>query len=140
MRVIVTDCDGVLTDNKVPRRFSIADGHIPEGYKVIILTSAADTADMTIRMDQLGIEIVQTDRKRKFETLVWICAREKISIEEVVYIGDDPIDVDCMKAAGLSMAPKDATREAKRAADRVLKTKGGEGVLREVFELIERSK
>lgn len=138
MHLLITDCDGVLTDNKIPRRFSISDGYIPDDYKVLILTSAKDITETEHRAATLGIEVIQANREGKLDKLLEICKRENKSIHEVIYIGDDLQDVGCLRQAGLSFAPKDATRQARKAAGIVLKTKGGDGVLKEVFSIIER--
>ena len=139
IKLLVTDCDGVLTDGKIPRRFSIFDGDIPEGIKVIILTAAKEISDIKKRADSLGLQVIQvTSAGGKYEELHNICKENELSILEAAYIGDDLADVECLRYAGFSMAPRDARRSARKAAGKVLRTNGGDGVLREAFKIIKR--
>jgi 3-deoxy-D-manno-octulosonate 8-phosphate phosphatase (KDO 8-P phosphatase) len=51
-------------------------------------------------------------------------------------MGDDEPDIPMFEATGLSACPADAVPAARRAADVVLRTKGGDGAVRELVELI----
>ena len=55
---------------------------------------------------------------------------------EIAYIGDDVNDLELMKKVGFSATPNDGTFLAKNIADYVCNCKGGEGVLREIADLI----
>ena len=55
---------------------------------------------------------------------------------QVAYVGDDLIDLGIMKNCGLSAAPSDAPVYVQDHANIVCKGKGGEGVVREVADLI----
>ena len=61
---------------------------------------------------------------------------EHISSEEVSYIGDDIIDLKAIVKCGLGVAPFDGVEYVKAQADLVTAAKGGEGVVREVADLI----
>ena len=138
IKLLVTDCDGVLTDGKIPRRFSIFDGRLPVNYPVVIFTSAVEIKDITERTTSLGIEVIHTAEEGKFSALYNLCEKLSISIKNVAYIGDDIDDVSCLAKAGFSLTPRDAQKEAKLIADKVLRTKGGDGVLREVIKIIDK--
>jgi 3-deoxy-D-manno-octulosonate 8-phosphate phosphatase (KDO 8-P phosphatase) len=55
-------------------------------------------------------------------------------------MGDDLNDLGCLERAGLAICPKDAVPEARRAAHLVTAAKGGRGAVRQVCELILKSK
>ena len=52
------------------------------------------------------------------------------------YIGDDLYDVEAIKAVGWGCCPADGRPQAREAADYVTKAKGGEGVIREIADMI----
>ena len=54
----------------------------------------------------------------------------------MAYIGDDINDLEILKQVGFSACPKDGVSIIKKNSDYVCKSKGGEGVLREVADLI----
>ena len=55
---------------------------------------------------------------------------------EIAYIGDDVNDLELMKNVGFSATPNDGIFLAKNIADYVCDCKGGEGVLREIANMI----
>jgi 3-deoxy-D-manno-octulosonate 8-phosphate phosphatase (KDO 8-P phosphatase) len=59
--------------------------------------------------------------------------------EDICYAGDEMIDLGIMKRVGFSVAPSDASMEAKGVAHYVTKAGGGKGVVREIAELILRA-
>ncbi len=59
--------------------------------------------------------------------------------EEVAYIGDDLPDLSAIKMCGFSACPSDACSEVLDAVDHVSSKRGGDGVIREIAELILRS-
>ena len=56
------------------------------------------------------------------------------------FIGNDINDLDCIKSAGIGVAVADSYKLALEIADYVTKKKGGEGVVREVVDLILKRK
>ena len=60
--------------------------------------------------------------------------------EQVCYIGDDLPDIAVMRRVALAVAPADAAFDAQEAAGWIMRSKGGEGVLRELIERLMRSK
>ena len=65
-----------------------------------------------------------------------IMQKEKLSAEEIAYIGDDYNDLKIMKNVGLSGAPKDAAEEVLKIADFISIQNGGEGAVRDFVEFI----
>ena len=56
--------------------------------------------------------------------------------ENIAYIGDDINDQKIMQKVGLSFTPHDGMKIIKKNVDYICKMKGGEGVFREVADLI----
>jgi len=144
---LVMDFDGVLTDNRVSVdqdgresvQCSRADGMGLEllrkvGLPLLVLSKeenpvvAARCKKLRVRCEQ-GIEA-------KLPALHAYCAELGIALENVVYVGNDINDLECLRAVGCGVAVADAHPEALSAARLVLAAKGGEGAVRELCEMI----
>lgn len=148
IKLVVTDCDGVLTDGGMYytekgdelKKFNTKDGmglqRLKEaGIKRGIITGE-DTQIVVNRAEKLKLDYLYRGVKDKFSVLQEIVEREGITLNETAYIGDDCNDLECIREAGLGIAVADAVYEVREAADYVLKTKGGSGAVREAVELI----
>ena len=147
--LIICDFDGVLTDNRVwvdqdgretvaayrsdsPRVHELRQ----RGIEVMIISSEANTV-VAARAKKMGVEAIHgVGLQDKGRVMRDVLAKKNIKAENVVYIGNDLNDLPCFEVAGWSVAVADAFPEVIRAADYVLKTRGGHGALREVCDLI----
>ncbi len=152
IKLIVTDFDGVITDNRVwtdqhgnetvvaSRSDSM---HIRElrsrGIPVVILSSEPNPV-VQARASKMGeVEVVQgIDIKGKGEALHRLLAQKGIDPGHVVYIGNDLNDLPCFEIAGWAAAVADSYPPVRRAADYVLNATGGHGALREVCDMVLR--
>ena len=57
-----------------------------------------------------------------------------ISYDEVLYIGDDMNDFDCMKKCSYKACPNDESIEIKKISNYVSLKNGGEGAVRDIIE------
>ena len=73
------------------------------------------------------------DKRARLEA---VRRRLGLSRAETAAIGDDEPDIPMFEATGFSACPADAVAAARRAADVVLRSKGGDGAVRELVELI----
>lgn len=89
---------------------------------------------------EVGVEYLYQNCMRKMDAMKEIMAKAGVSAEEILYIGDDLIDIPVLKAAGIGVCPADSPEEIKKAADYTSPLPGGKGVLREVAELVLKSK
>ncbi len=148
IKLLITDCDGVLTDGGMYyaesgdelKKFNTRDGmglqRLREaGVKRGIITGE-DTQIVVDRAEKLKLDYLYKGVKDKLSVLKEIAKKEGIPMSQVAYIGDDRNDLECIRAAGLGMAVADAVDEVKKAADHVLKTRGGYGAVREAAEFI----
>lgn len=153
IKLLITDCDGVLTDGGVyygengedQKRFNIRDGM---GVERLRKLAGIDTAIMTgekspsvvMRAEKLNITELHLYVKDKPDVLKGILSRLNLKAEEVAYIGDDYNDAEVMKMAGLTAGPSDALPGIKAQVDYICQAKGGEGCFREFAELIIEAK
>ena len=152
IKAIFFDVDGVLTDGKIIyddngkeiKTFHVKDGLIISYLKKAgILTGAIsgrESAAVTRRCAELKIDFCHqgiVDKAMVFEKLL---AHYKLKSKEVVFIGDDINDLPVFKLAGLAVCPSDTYTYIKDRTDLVTDAKGGEGVLREVADLVLEAK
>ncbi len=152
IKYVIVDIHGVLTDNtlyytddgKKSEAFSLHDrlgfrALMESGIKVAFLTSKISRAD-----EQMGkiYGIPQEMLWGSSAKMSLLDEKQKelqFTDEDFCYIGDEMIDLGMMKRAKFSVAPSDASLEAKGVADYVTKAGGGRGVIRELAELILRA-
>ena len=147
-KMFLTDCDGCLTDagmyysekgdelKKFNTRDGVAFRLLRENGIITGMITGEDVALNKRRCEKLKIDVLAQGCVDKLSTINRLCATYKVRPEEVVYIGDDLADIDAIAAVGLGCAPADACAKAREAAKYVTKTKGGEGVIREVTDMI----
>lgn len=152
IRLVITDVDGVLTDGgmyytakgDVIKKFHVRDGMGVTLLRKINIPTIIVTKEQTLMVRQwtrrMKIKKLFDGVKEKEKILEQICSEFNVRQNEVAYIGDDINDVGLLKIVGFSAVPNDAMPIAKNNSDYVCKKKGGEGVLREVVEIILSAK
>ena len=73
------------------------------------------------------------DKYSVFEKLLTF---HKLKRKQVAYVGDDINDLKILRSCGLSACPADALKYVQTRVDLVTEARGGEGVVREVSDLI----
>ena len=149
IQLLITDCDGVLTDNGVyysetgetTKRFSIRDGMGVErlrtlaGVETSIMTGE-NSKSVYKRAEKLKIKFLYQDVKDKFALLPEVMRATGLQPQQIAYIGDDINDVEIMQQIGFSATPVDGMTFTKEIVNYICKEKGGYGAFREVAELI----
>ena len=152
IKLFLCDVDGVLTDGSIFiggqnefKRFNIRDGlgivlARRAGLKVGWV-SARPSAATNLRADEWKVDFLvqQGDSTGKTAAIENLLAREKLSWDEICFVGDDIIDLGPLTRAGLAVAVGDGVAEAQAAAHYVTKNPGGRGAVREAVELILRA-
>lgn len=146
IRGFVFDVDGVLSPDMVPidiygapaRMANVKDGYalhlaVKLGYNIAIITGA-DTEAVRMRYTILGINDIFMKAGEKLPVLQKWMSKRGLATEEIAYCGDDVPDLLCLRHAGLSIAPADASPDAKEAAKYVSTIAGGHGIARELIE------
>ena len=60
----------------------------------------------------------------------------RLEKEQVLYMGDDMPDLECLKMAGLASCPADAVPEIKEVAHYISPLNGGNGCVRDIIEKV----
>jgi len=152
INTFVFDVDGVLTDGKVllessgamTRTMSTRDGYIiqralQKGYNICIIT-LGNSIMVEKRMNFLGVNDVFSSVENKLDTLNSYCESKNISLKNVLYMGDDMPDLDCIKAVNIGTCPKDAVPEVREVSDYISHVNGGNGSVRDVMEQVLKVK
>lgn len=146
IKLVLTDIDGVLTDNKyffwegeLYRTFNVKDGLAFELLKTGGIETGIITAKISKqaerRFKELGVKFYYEGVQNKLTALEEILGKG-YSLEEIGYIGDDLPDIQILKKVGFSACPKDACKEVKEIVNYVSDKNGGEGVFRDVAEYV----
>jgi 3-deoxy-D-manno-octulosonate 8-phosphate phosphatase (KDO 8-P phosphatase) len=148
LRLVLSDCDGVLTDGSVYvsgqgeelKRFSLRDGMGVErlregGVETAILTRERSPI-VAARAAKLGVLLFDGVRDKQ-EALSRILAEERLAGAQVAYIGDDTNDLGILERlgeAGLTGAPADAQQAVLDLVHYRCRSEGGRGAFREFAE------
>jgi len=149
IKLLLTDCDGVLTDAGVYygesgeqlKKFNIRDGMAVERMRNLAnIETGIITGELSPsvkkRAEKLKITELHLGSKDKPAVLKEILERLQLSASEVAYIGDDSNDLTVMDLVGITAAPADALSFVKEKVDYICEAKGGEGAFREFAELL----
>ncbi|MDX2018320.1 MAG: HAD hydrolase family protein [Planctomycetota bacterium] len=152
IRLLILDVDGVLTDGAITldadgreiKSFSVRDGL---GLKVwhklglhSAIISGRNSPIVAKRAETLGIGMVFQGSHDKLPALAEAMKRTGATRDEVAYVGDDWPDAPIFAAVGLPIAVADAEPSVKSLARLVTHRPGGRGAVREVIELLLKSR
>ena len=148
IKLIIYDFDGVMTDNtaylsqdgvesvRVHRGDGLAVGLFRgKGMKQVIVSTETNSV-VSARGKKLQIPVYQGIGNKK-ETVQTISEDLKISLVDMAYIGNDTNDFEAMMQVGLRICPADAEPEIKDIAHIITTTNGGQGVIRELYRMIQ---
>lgn len=154
VKLVLTDCDGVLTDAGVYysergeelKRFSLRDGMGVELLRDSGLGTAIITRERSLvvqkRAEKLKLPFLFEGVRDKHAHLPEIMRATGFSAGELAYIGDDvndlPIMVEIAERGGLIAAPADAIDQVTKVVHYRTKAFGGFGAFREFADLILR--
>ncbi|MFH1514547.1 MAG: HAD hydrolase family protein [bacterium] len=109
-------------------------------YSIPTAIITRENTQMVVRRaEKLQIEYCFQGIKDKIRTFNELVETLNLSTADVAYVGDDVNDLDVLQNCGFSFCPSDAEDEVKEVVGYICKKKGGEGVIREIANLIMRS-
>ncbi|MCA6085219.1 KdsC family phosphatase [Candidatus Endomicrobiellum agilis] len=154
IKLLACDVDGILTHGEMIvlnngeeiKIWNVKDG---TGYNQLSkISPKIKTAWITGRQSSqvekhaknMSIDYLIQNCINKMVALEKILKESGLKVSETAYIGDDIIDISVLKAARLSVCPMNACEDVKKYVDYVSILNGGEGIVREVIELIMKAK
>lgn len=152
VKAMVFDVDGVLSTSDIPlypdgepmRVINTKDGYAlhqaaVNGMPLAVLTGG-NTKAIEVRFRGLGFKEVYMGAGTKIEKLREFMQKYGVTKEEVMYMGDDIPDYQCMKEVGLPVCPADAAPEIKEISDYISDKTGGKGCVRDIVEQVLKAK
>jgi YrbI family 3-deoxy-D-manno-octulosonate 8-phosphate phosphatase len=142
---IIFDFDGVLTNNLVivnqdgsesvvcNRLDGLAFDALRKLQKPAYILSTEKNKVVTVRAEKLKVKVFQ-GVDNKSDIAKKLVDREGFNLEKILYVGNDLNDYHVMKLCGYTVCPADSHVNIQKISDVVLKTRGGEGVVREILE------
>ena len=152
VRLLLMDCDGVLTDGRLyfgPSGEELKVFHVRDGQGIVAwhaagfrsgIISGRNSSIVEMRGSQLGVEFIRQGIDDKVAVLDEIAAAAGVGYDQIAFIGDDTPDIPVLELVGLGTAVADAVDEVKAAAHLITIKKGGRGAVRELIDLILASK
>lgn len=149
IKLLVMDVDGTLTDGKINmgpdgelfKSFNIRDGYginemLPAHGIVPAIITGRTSQIVANRAAELHITELYQGKHDKLDTLKALMDKYHCTRENVAYIGDDILDIVCMRECALVGCPADACSEVKELAHYICDAKGGDGAVREFIEFV----
>jgi len=147
-KVIFTDFDGCLTDDRVwlnqdgeefvaaNRKDGLAVKRLKNIGIQVVIASTETNKVVLARGNKLGVEVLQ-GLENKVEAIDKYLKLNNLNWTDIWYVGNDINDLGAIAKAPFSICPADAVKSVKRSVNVVLKTKGGYGILEEIISNLE---
>jgi 3-deoxy-D-manno-octulosonate 8-phosphate phosphatase (KDO 8-P phosphatase) len=152
LKLLILDVDGVLTDNSIiiddngieSKRFNISDGlgiYLAKKAGIeVALISGRDSKATRVRAKELKIKNIYLGENHKIVAFEKIKNKLKVKDKEICFMGDDILDLPLLKKVGVPITVKGSNPVVEKSVLYVTFAKGGEGAVREVIDLILKSK
>mgnify|MGYP001401779946 CR=1 FL=1 len=146
LKIFLFDLDGVLILRKDRDEIELVncmkeftEKLKTDGYYAGIITARSEDK-LTKQLNKLDNCEVVTASFNKVNSVQKILDELNLSFNEVLYIGDDMLDIPLLQKAGISVAPNSARREVKRVVDFSVDIAVNGSILHTIIEMIERLK
>lgn len=149
VKMIISDFDGIFTDNtiiisedkKISRRISFKDVMgvsllVKNGYQVGIISGEKNSA-IELIAESFKLKEVHQGIKHKLDVLKGILERNNLSKEEILYVGDDVNDAECLNFVDTKFTVPNANKKIKSIENiQITQNYGGDGAFREIADEI----
>ena len=152
IRLLLMDCDGVLTDGSVfflpspdggiaeTKGFDCHDGIALQwarraGIVTGIITGRGGLA-VKERARSAGMRYLVEGKTDKLASFEEILSDADLTPDQVAFVGDDVTDLPLLNRVGLAVGPANSRPEVRKAAHWITTASGGRGAVREVIELL----
>lgn len=147
--LLVTDFDGVLTDDRVlvgddgseavwcTRKDGMGCDLLRRAGLEMMILSTETNPVVGVRAAKLKIGVIQGSAD-KGQALRAIALERGLDLARVMYIGNDVNDAEALTIVGWPVVPADAHPDVAALARHTTIARGGEGVLRELADTLLR--
>jgi N-acylneuraminate cytidylyltransferase len=148
-KIIFTDFDGCLTDDKVKvnifgkesvkvnRKDGLAVKRLKKLGIDVVITTLETNEVVNTRAKKMKVEALR-GLEDKVQAISDYLKKQNLSWADVWYVGNDVNDLGAISKSALSFCPIDASPEVISTSQIVLSRRGGEGLLAEIASRLER--
>ena len=148
---IIFDFDGVQTDDffwldengRESVRLSRSDGQgfklLRENGKRVLILSTERNAVVSMRAAKLGVEVIHGVESKGQALQKW-ASQNQVSLQRIMYVGNELNDFEAMTIVGFPVSVKDAHPKIKSISKKHLRSRGGHKVVREVANFFEEGR
>ena len=149
IKLVITDVDGVLTDGgmyysdkgEIMKKFNTKDGMgvellLKNNIKTVLMTKENSIIVKKTWKKNECSQATYVNIKNKEQELEKICEIFDVKKNEIAYIGDDLNDYNIITLVGFSATPANGINQLKEIVNFISKINGGDGVFREVADMI----
>ncbi len=153
IKLFCMDVDGTLTDGKIymgpsgeiMKAFDIKDGYgiheILPAHGIVPVIITGRTSDIVKnRAAELGIAELYQGYHEKLPILEGLLQKYHCEYVNAAYVGDDILDLQCMKRCGFRACPVDAVDEVKAVCDYVSPRRAGDAAVRDIIDHLIRER
>jgi len=153
IKLVVTDFDGVITDNcvyvdenkKMTRRLNFRDvmafSLLKKNGIITAIISGEKNSAIDLICEKFDIVDVHTEIRKKKAVLETLLEKYDLSKDEFIYIGDDVNDKECLEFAKYKVTVKNAHKSILKIKDiQITDSNGGEGAFREIVDTVLEQK
>lgn len=149
LKMVISDFDGIFTDNSIiinedmsiSRKVNFKDVMgvsllVKNGIDVAIISGEKNSA-IELFSKKFNLKEVHMDIRNKLDVLKEILNRNHLSKEEVIYIGDDVNDIECLNFVTTKVTVPNANKKVKMLENiQLTENSGGDGAFREIVDYI----
>ena len=149
IKLIVSDFDGIFTDNSVfflnenekIKKLSFKDlmgvsVAVKNGLKVAII-SGDESKEIDYLSQRFNLTDIHQGIRIKLPVLESLKAKYNLSDDEILYVGDDINDIDCMMSVKYAITVSEANYSVKNLEHiQITKAAAGDGAFREIVDNI----
>ena len=147
--MVISDFDGIFTDNSViisadksiSRKVSFKDIMgvsllVKNGYKVGFISGEKNPVIEMIA-EKFNIKEIFMDVRTKIDVLKDILERNNLTPQDVIYVGDDINDMECLEYVTTKITVPNANKKIKNIKGiQITSSCGGDGAFREIVDEI----
>ena len=149
IKLIVSDFDGIFTDNSVfflnenekIKKLSFKDlmgvcVAVKNGLKVAII-SGDESKEIDYLSQRFNLTDIHQGIRIKLPVLESLKAKYNLSDDEILYVGDDINDIDCMMSVKYAITVSEANYRVKNLEHiQITRAAAGDGAFREIVDNI----
>lgn len=148
VRLVISDFDGVLTDNSVFvnqdgvesvrcwRGDGIGINNLQNAGIPFLVVSTESNPVVQARCKKLRVDACINGVENKSQEVIKIARKYQVPLESVMFIGNDINDLEALEIVGVPVVVADSHPDIFRTAKYITKLPGGYGAVREVCDLI----